>query len=263
MMTKHDRRTLMISYLSRPGRTCPPSAQIAPHAGRGEVSVTRPASSALASFAALTLALLVSPGTQAQSLADADPRWSLIPTVGWVLADGDRRAANGVTYGLSLSRVIATDWDLALRGAWEKLGAETGGPGRFSNWSIAADGHWYFAGRQGLSNLGGGQPFAIAGLGVLNERIPGATETSWMAHAGFGADWGMGAWGRLQLDARYRLDANSGHINGSGRFGDWIVGLGWRVPLGAPAQASVPNRLMSDPPAPPVSPALIRPATTR
>jgi hypothetical protein len=205
-------------------------------------------------------AVLVPADAAAQGAGSADPRWSLVPTVGWVLADGDRRAAHGATYGLSLSRVIATDWDLALRGAWEKLGAETGGPGRFSNWSISADGHWFFAGRQGMSSLGGGQPFAIAGLGLINERVPGVTETSWMAQAGLGADWGMGAWGRLQLDARYRLDANSANIGQSGRFGDWIIGLGWRVPLGAPVQPSVPSRPLSDPPAPPVSPALIRPA---
>jgi hypothetical protein len=204
-------------------------------------------------------ATLVHVDAAAQGAGSPDPRWSLVPTLGWVLADGDRRAAHGVTYGLSLSRVIATDWDLALRGAWEKLGAETGGPGRYSNWSISADGHWFFAGRQGMSSLGGGQPFAIAGLGLINERVPGVTETSWMAQAGLGADWGMGAWGRLQLDARYRLDANSANIGQSGRFGDWIIGLGWRVPLGAPVQPSVPSRSLSDPPAPPVSPALIRP----
>jgi hypothetical protein len=215
-------------------------------------------------LALLATAALWLPGSAtAQAGSAADPRWSLVPSVGWVLADSDRRAAHGAAYGLTLSRVIATDWDLALRGVWEKLGAETGGPGRYSNWTVSADGHWYFAGRQGMGAFGGAQPFAIAGLGLINERVPGVTETSWIAQAGLGADWGMGAWGRLQLDARYRLDANSGNLGNGSRFGDWIIGLGWRVPLGAPVQPSVPARSLSDPPAPPVSPALIRPATSR
>jgi len=215
--------------------------------------------------AALGLAAALSaPGAHAQSTpTGGDPQWSLVPTVGWVLTDSNRRAANGLTYGLSLSRVIATDWDLALRGNWEKLGAETGGPGRYSNWTISADSHWYFTGRQGVGLLGGGQPYAIAGLGVINERVPGSTETNWMAHAGLGTDWGMGPWGRLQLDARYRLDANSSQLGGGGKLGDWIIGLGWRIPLGGAAQPSVPARVMSSPPAPPISPALIRPAPSR
>lgn len=216
------------------------------------------------SAAALLGVALVAPAVQAQSTqGSVEPQWSLIPTVGWVLTDSNRRAANGLTYGLSLSRVIATDWDLALRGNWEKLGAETAGPGRYSNWTISADSHWYFAGRQGVGLLGGGQPYAIAGLGVINERVPGSIETNWMAHAGVGTDWGMGPWGRLQLDARYRLDANSTQLGGGGKLGDWIIGLGWRIPLGAPMQPSVPARVMSPPPAPPVSPALIRPAPSR
>jgi hypothetical protein len=216
------------------------------------------------SAAALLGVALVAPAVQAQSTqGSVDPQWSLIPTVGWVLTDSNRRAANGLTYGLSLSRVIATDWDLALRGNWEKLGAETAGPGRYSNWTISADSHWYFAGRQGVGLLGGGQPYAIAGLGVINERVPGSIETNWMAHAGVGTDWGMGPWGRLQLDARYRLDANNTQLGGGGKLGDWIIGLGWRIPLGAPMQPSVPARVMSPPPAPPVSPALIRPAPSR
>lgn len=229
---------------------------------RRSVAVRAP----LATFATLCACLVglaIAPSAQAQGSADTDPRWSLIPTVGWVLADGDRRAGNGVSYGLSLSRVIATDWDLALRGAWEKLGSEPGGPGRYSIWSVSANGHWYFAGRQGLSMLGGGQPFAIAGLGVINERVPGSTESNWMAQAGIGTDWGMGAWGRLQLDARYRLDANGTNLGNGGKFGDWIIGLGWQIPLGSPAQTSVPARVMSPPPAPPVSPALIQPNPKR
>ncbi|MFN5880361.1 MAG: hypothetical protein ACK44L_01470, partial [Burkholderiales bacterium] len=69
------------------------------------------------SAAALLGVALVAPAVQAQSTqGSVDPQWSLIPTVGWVLTDSNRRAANGLTYGLSLSRVIATDWDLALRG---------------------------------------------------------------------------------------------------------------------------------------------------
>jgi len=212
---------------------------------------------------ALLASLMLVPTVQAQGSTETDPGWSLIPTVGWVLADGDRRSANGLTYGLSLSRVIAADWDLALRGAWEKLGAEPGGPGRYSVWSISADSHWYFAGRKGMPLLGGGQPYAIAGLGVLNERVPGGTETNWMAHAGLGTDWGLGSWGRLQLDARYRLDANGTNLGNGGKLGDWIVGLGWRIPLGGSTQSAVPARVMTPPPAPPVSPALIRPAQTR
>ncbi|MEY4863234.1 MAG: hypothetical protein RLZ51_1329, partial [Pseudomonadota bacterium] len=49
----------------------------------------------LATFATLCACLVglaIAPSAQAQGSTDADPRWSLIPTVGWVLADGDRRA---------------------------------------------------------------------------------------------------------------------------------------------------------------------------
>ena len=88
---------------------------VTPRPTRARGRFVRPASSSLRLAVGSTAALLVAsltsliaPAAHAQGTAAAgDPQWSLIPTVGWVLTDSNRRAANGLTGSVQLCRISA------------------------------------------------------------------------------------------------------------------------------------------------------------
>jgi len=194
-----------------------------------------------------------------------DDRWYLSGLVGYIGADSARQAANGVPFGFAVGKPISPNWNLEFRGLYEKLDAESGGPGQYKNWSASIDAQWFFMGRTGADRWNGIQPYAVAGLGLINDKIKtGAvlppSGTSFMAHAGIGVSWAFSRWGRLVADARYRFDDNREKVN-AGRndnFGDWVVTFGLQIPLGpVPELRTPPRTAMLPPPAAPVAPPAI------
>jgi OOP family OmpA-OmpF porin len=192
-----------------------------------------------------------------------DDRWYITPFGTYVLADSDRRSDDGWGGGLAVGKPVHPNWNLELRTQYERLAGESGGPGRYSNWSASLDAHWYFLGRAGVRHWRPDQvqPYLIAGIGAINDDVPGGDKTSFMWNAGLGAAWPFSSWGRIVGDVRYRWDDNRGGFGTGGSFGDWLFSLGVQIPLGAPprvAEAPKPPPPAAAPvpvPAPVVKPA--------
>ncbi|MCX7202526.1 MAG: hypothetical protein NTV17_09725 [Burkholderiales bacterium] len=142
-----------------------------------------------------------------------DDRWYLSALVGYVWTDSSRQAGNGVPYGFAVGKPISPNWNLELRGLYEKLDGQTDGPGNYRNWTASVDEQWFFMGRSGSDRWNAIQPYAVAGMGLINDKNQVKSGTSLMAHGGIGATWAFSRWGRLVVDGRYRFDDNRDKVN--------------------------------------------------
>lgn len=186
-----------------------------------------------------------------------DDRWYLAPLVGYVGSDSARQAGNGVPFGFAVGKPISPNWNLELRGLYEKLDAQTGGPGQYKDWSASIDAQWFFLGRSGSDRWNAIHPYAVVGVGLINDKNALKGGTSFMAQAGLGVSWAFSRWGRLVVDGRYRFDDNRERVNrgASDNFGDWLVTIGLQIPLGpVPELRSPPRTAMMPPPAAPATP---------
>lgn len=193
-----------------------------------------------------------------------DDRWYLTPFVGGVIADSDRRSENGWQTGLAVGKPVHPAFNVELRGFYEELGAETGGPGKYKNWGATLDGQWFFLRERGFGIWNRPQPYAVVGVGGIRDKVPGQDDWSFMFNAGVGVVWAFADWGRLVGDARYRWDDNNGRIATNGNFSDWIFTVGLQIPLGqAPrvmAEAPRAAPVVVPPPAPrPAPPPVVVP----
>ena len=192
--------------------------------------------------------------------ADAwwDNRWYVAPFVQFTFPDNARLAKDGTGIGAAVGKAIAPSWDVEVRGAYEELPNAQGAPENWHNWTLEADGKWYFLGRRGRAGWDEFQPYAIAGLGLINDSV-GASKTSVTANAGLGFTLALGQWGRFFIDGRYRWDANSGKLVSQNSFGDWVLNVGVVIPFGAapavtePAVAKAPPAPQPPPPPPPAA----------
>ncbi|MBS0338946.1 MAG: OmpA family protein [Proteobacteria bacterium] len=198
-----------------------------------------------------------------------DDRWYITPFGSYILPDSDRGAKNGWGGGLAVGKPISPNWNIELRGMYEQLDQDVGGPGKYKNWSGSLDAQWFFLGRQGIRmwQSNSVQPYLVGGIGAINDKVEfpaGGSEskTSFMANAGVGIIWPFASWGRLMADARYRYDDNhNGFIAGNNRMDDWVFSVGLQIPLGpAPrvAQAPPPPPPAAMMPPPPPAPAPVR-----
>ncbi len=212
--------------------------------------------------AALALALpLVAHGQATYEPARwYDDRWYVTPFGSYILSDSERMSGDGWGGGLAIGRPIHPNWNLELRGMYEELSAESNGPGKYKNWSATIDAHWYFLGRAGLRHWtrDAVQPYAIIGVGAINDDVPAGNKTSFMGNAGLGILWPFSNWGRLVGDVRYRWDDNRGNFGEGGSFGDWIFSAGLQIPLGVPPRVAEAPR--AAPPPAPVPPPVVVPA---
>jgi len=215
-------------------------------------------------FLSAAFALVIPAFAHAQSMTSNvpyaryfDDRWYLTPSATFVLADKDRLAKNGWGGGLAVGKAVHPRWDLELRGMYEELGAQTGGPGKYKNWSGSFDAHWYFIPRDSLRSWQPDtvQPYLIAGIGLINDKVsgslttPSGSTTSFMWNAGIGFAWPFSSWGRLTGDVRYRWDDNRGGYGDGSNFGDVLFTVGLQIPLGAPPRtATAPRAADAAPP---------------
>lgn len=184
-----------------------------------------------------------------------DDRTYITPFGNYIFSDSDRDADDGWGGGLAIGKPLSPYWNLELRGMYEELDSESGGPGKYENWSAGVDAHWFFLGRQGLRKWESVQPYAILGAGGIRDRVSGDDDWSVYANAGLGLLWPFADWGRLTLDARYRWDDNQGDIGRSGNFGDTLVTFGLQIPLGPkPRVAEAPRPAPPPPPKPEPAP---------
>ena len=195
-----------------------------------------------------------------------DDRWYITPFGSYVHGDSSRLADDGWGGGLAIGKPISPYWNIELRGMYEELDADTGGPGKYKNTSLSLDAQWFFLGRQGMSawQLGSIQPYLVGGIGAIQDKIQGPvvsdSKTSFMANVGAGIVWPFSSWGRLVADARYRYDDNSNKfVNNAGHLDDWLFSVGLQIPLGpaprvAPPPPPPPPVAMAAPPPPPPPP---------
>jgi len=201
-----------------------------------------------------------------------DDRWYITPLIGYTFADKDpRHSGDGdMNYGLAIGKPISPSWNLELRGLWEDLDANGKGPGAYrgtswKNWSVGLDAQWFFLGRTGYDRWNSIQPYAVVGIGAINDKgtnvLGSKSNTSFMANAGVGFVWPFATWGRLVVDGRYRWDDNSGSqpigFTNTARFGEWIVTAGLQIPLGTVPAVAAPARVVAPPPPPPPAPPVI------
>jgi OmpA-OmpF porin, OOP family len=186
-----------------------------------------------------------------------DDRWYVTPFGSYIFSDSGRRSSDDWGGGLAIGKPVHPNWNIELRAMYEELGAESGGPGKYKNWSGTLDAHYFFMGREGLRHWqpGAWQPYLIAGIGAINDKVTGSAttpsgdKTSFIANAGAGVVWPFSSWGRLVGDVRYRWDDNKGNFGSGGSFGDWLVSVGLQIPLGQPPRVAEAPRA-APPPAP-------------
>ena len=186
-----------------------------------------------------------------------DDRWYVTPFGSYIWSDSDRRAKDDWGGGLAIGKPIHPNWNIELRGMYEELSSDTSVQGKYTNWSAMLDAQYFFTGRQGIRlwQKDTVQPYLVAGIGAINDRVKGTAttagddKTSFAANAGAGIVWPFSTWGRLVGDARYRWDDNRGNFGRGGHFGDWILSVGLQIPLGDPPRVAEAPR--AAPPAPP------------
>jgi len=101
-----------------------------------------------------------------------DDRWYLTPFGSYIFTDSDRRARDDWGGGLAVGKALHPNWNVELRGMYEELSGESGGPGKYRNWSGSLDAHYFPLGRQGLRYWQSDtvQPYLIAGIGAINDK---------------------------------------------------------------------------------------------
>jgi OOP family OmpA-OmpF porin len=180
-----------------------------------------------------------------------DDRTYITPFGSYIFSDDHREADDGWGAGLAIGKPYSPYWNLELRGMYEELDSESGGPGKYQNWSVGVDAHWFFLGRLGIRKWQTVQPYAILGVGGIEDRVDGKGKWSAYGNAGLGLLWPFADSARLTLDARYRIDDNQGDIGRDKNFDDWLVTLGFQIPLGPkPRVAEAPRPAPPPPPKP-------------
>ena len=172
-----------------------------------------------------------------------DNRWYITPFGGYVIGDDDRRAEDDPQVGAAIGKPVSEKWNLEARGFYEELDQEHNGPGKYENWGMTLDGHWYFLRNRGVNEWGGFQPYVILGAGFMQDKVDDLDKDdySFIANGGLGVNWAFSKWARLVADARYRWDDNSGDILDEDDFQDVVLSLGLQIPLGAaPVVAAAP-----------------------
>ncbi|HXD05299.1 MAG TPA: outer membrane beta-barrel protein, partial [Burkholderiaceae bacterium] len=197
-----------------------------------------------------------------------DDRWYVTPFGAYVFPDNNRQAENGWGGGLAVGKPITPQWNVELRGMYERLDNKGSGAGQYKNWSGEVDAQWFFMGRQGINvwQQNSVQPYLVGGIGAINDKVSGARidvakKTSFMGTLGAGIVWPFADWGRLVIDGRYRYDANHGNLGRQGNhFDEGLITVGLQIPFGpkpmvaAPPPPPPPPRAVVPPPPPPPPP---------
>lgn len=202
--------------------------------------------------------------TQAQSY---DDRWYLSAGVYGNKADEDRLTENFSVLGaLGIGKYISHNVSLELfvdhvsrdfnRGAdgFKSKAAQL--PGSYRSNTIGLDARWLFGAPDGWRS------YLLAGVGASETKISRAalredyngkfSEWGPMVELGFGAQTAIGSNLGFRAEAKYRYAEDKkalgaiGALEDTKRFGEWIVGVGLTMALGA-----APAEPMPEPAAPP------------
>ncbi len=187
-----------------------------------------------------SLALLAALGlTAAAQVYATDDRYYLVPSIGYISPDGDRKADNGWGLGLGAGKVLDENWNLELGARYNSMDRNAGGS--YDQYGLGLDALRFFKRDADFA------PYAVMGLGYLRSKIPGDSDNGLMANLGLGFLKQLSDSVGLRADARYRWNDNNLAGVNAGSFGDWLVTVGLQIPLGA--------KLAPTPPAPQAAPA--------
>jgi hypothetical protein len=74
--------------------------------------------------------------------------WYVTPFGSYIFSDSGRRSSDDWGGGLAIGKPVHPNWNVELRAMYEELSSESGGPGKYKNWSGTLDAH-YFLWRHG------------------------------------------------------------------------------------------------------------------
>lgn len=160
--------------------------------------------------------------------AEPDQRWYFTPSIFYIFSDDDRQAKNGLGSSVMLGKPLIGRIDLEVGFFADNIKQKEGG-GQFNQRGLMLDGLYYFTRNPSFS------PYFVVGGGIARTKLNGSVATSTLGQAGFGFSSNFTESGiKLRGDFRYRMDEDDSSIPNVAQFGDWIVNVGFSVPIGDP-----------------------------
>lgn len=154
-------------------------------------------------------------------------RYYLAPALGYVIADSDRNADDGVNAQFGVGRFVNNRWNLELNALHATMDRVTAS-GEYDQGGIELDG-LYFLSRERRWN-----PYGLIGVGSVRTETPGAYSTNLLASVGAGLLHPLDERGTaVRIDARYRHDGDDINRAGQNGFADWVFNVGFVIPFGA------------------------------
>ncbi|MHB1247555.1 MAG: OmpA family protein [Sulfuriferula sp.] len=174
--------------------------------------------------------------------AELDTRLYLTPSVNFTVTDGDWYHKQGIDndfgFGLGVGKAISQSWNLELNSNYAEYNIKNG-TGTLKNTGLGLDALYIFNRNASFS------PYALVGVGGVQTRAPGISETNWAANAGVGAMKWMNDIA-VRGDVRYRYIHDAGGVNP----GDWVATVGLVIPLGSKPVPPAPTPQPAPQPAP-------------
>ena len=183
--------------------------------------------------------------------AELDTRLYLTPSVNFTVTDSDWYHKQGIDndfgFGLGVGKAISQSWNLELNANYAAYNIKNS-TGTLKNTGLGLDALYIFNRNASFT------PYAVVGVGGVQTRAPGISETNWAANAGVGAmKWIKDI--AVRGDVRYRYINEVGGVNP----GDWVATVGLMIPLGSkpvpPAPAPEPQPVAQPAPEPMPAPA--------
>ncbi len=170
--------------------------------------------------------------------------WYLLPGVSKMHTDSDLDANNGGGAFIKLGKEFSPSWDLQGGLSYNRASEDTGiagAGGRYKQTALGLDALYMFS----RSNF---RPFLLAGLGVARNNVDYSgiptledrSKTSWLANAGFGAQYLFNDNFGLQADLRHQWSRSDAKAPGTsfdadGTIGNTLLNVGAIFRFGAPA----------------------------
>lgn len=181
-----------------------------------------------------TLVALSCTVVASQALAtELDTRLYLTPSVNFTVTDGDWYHKQGIDndfgFGLGVGKAISQSWNLELNGNYAAYNIKNS-TGTLKNTGLGLDALYIFNRNASFT------PYTVIGVGGVQTRAPGISETNWAANAGVGAMKWMNDIA-VRGDVRYRYIHDAGGVNP----GDWVATVGLVIPLGSKPMPPAPK----------------------
>jgi OOP family OmpA-OmpF porin len=169
--------------------------------------------------------------------------WYVVPGASYMHTDSDLNANNAGGAFIKLGKEFSPSWDIQGGLDYNRASEDTGiagAGGRYKQTTLGLDALYMFS----RSNF---RPFLLAGLGVARNDVDYSgiptlndkSKTSWLANAGFGAQFLLSDNFGLQADLRHqwsRSDAKAPDIfDADGTIGNTLLNVGAIFRFGAPA----------------------------